>query len=183
MTRAASTRPIAGVILAGGQSRRMGTDKAELEFRGRRLLDLAGDLLSEAGCDSVYVSGRPGLDNAIPDTTSGQGPAHAMLDCLEALGDRIAGILFLPVDMPLLKPADLAPLLDGDPETARAWADHPLPAYVPAAVSRLARDQVRSVRSFLAALPIDWQPLEPGQAARFANLNTQADLTAARKMR
>jgi molybdopterin-guanine dinucleotide biosynthesis protein A len=46
-----------------------------------------------------------------------------------------------------------------------------------------ARESVRSVKSLLAALPTTWLAVEDSQADRFANLNTEAELTAALKMR
>ncbi|WP_420430758.1 molybdenum cofactor guanylyltransferase [Hyphobacterium sp.] len=183
MTRATKTRAIAGVVLAGGQSRRMGRDKADVMFEGRKLLDLAEDNLRQAGCASVYVSGRPERTNGIADKDTDQGPAHAMIDAIEFLGDRYGGALFLPVDMPLLQSFDLQPLISGDTNTCRAWVRHPLPAFIPVSAVLPARDTVRSVKSLLAALPTDWLVVEDGEADRFANINTPAELTAALKMR
>lgn len=182
MTRPAEDRRIAGIILAGGQSRRMGTDKAALDFGGSRLIDIARSLLDEAGCGPVFVSGRPEEDNAIPDSQSGSGPAQAMLDCLEFLGGDFDGTLFLPVDMPLLRAADLAALLSGQDEHCRAWENHPLPVFIPAKLSLPPRDKVHSIRSLLAALPVRWLALPDDRQARFANLNTAEELTTALKM-
>ena len=46
-------------ITAGGQSRRMGRDKAELEIHGKTLLDRMIDEAKQA-CESVAVVGRMG---------------------------------------------------------------------------------------------------------------------------
>ena len=183
MTRAAESAAVAGIVLAGGQSRRMGRDKASVSFAGRTLLEIAEDSLRQAGCASVYVSGRPERPNGIADRETGQGPAHAMIDAIEFLGGRYCGALFLPVDMPLLEPSDLAPLFSGETGTCRAWERHPLPLFVPLSLSLPARESVRSVKSLLAALPTTWLAVEDSQADRFANLNTEAELTAALKMR
>jgi molybdenum cofactor cytidylyltransferase len=46
---------VAGIVLAAGQSRRMGRPKALLPFRGATFLDLAIALLKDAGADPVIV--------------------------------------------------------------------------------------------------------------------------------
>lgn len=54
---------VLGAILAGGQSRRFGSDKALAPFRGRRLIDHARAAL-DAQCKEVVVVGRA---EGIPD--------------------------------------------------------------------------------------------------------------------
>ncbi|RYD35989.1 MAG: hypothetical protein EOP85_18595, partial [Verrucomicrobiaceae bacterium] len=57
--------PFRGLVLAGGRSSRMGTDKASLVHPdGRTLAVRCRDLLLEAGCESVALSLRH--DQAIP---------------------------------------------------------------------------------------------------------------------
>jgi molybdopterin-guanine dinucleotide biosynthesis protein A len=51
--------PLSGVILAGGQSRRMGQDKAFLQVDGRRLLDRVLDVVSTLSEDIVIVTNTP----------------------------------------------------------------------------------------------------------------------------
>ncbi|HRW90194.1 MAG TPA: NTP transferase domain-containing protein, partial [Flavobacteriales bacterium] len=67
-----------GVVLAGGQSRRMGRDKALIEVEGRTLLDRAMDKL-EPLVDELLVVGDPEKHGhlgpfVIGDDTPGQGP-------------------------------------------------------------------------------------------------------------
>ena len=58
-------RPLIGLVLAGGRSSRMGTDKAALIHPdGRTLARRTFDLLHEAGCGSVMISLRH--DQEIP---------------------------------------------------------------------------------------------------------------------
>jgi molybdopterin-guanine dinucleotide biosynthesis protein A len=98
-----------GFVLAGGQSSRMGSDKAFIRLNGRPLVVHALDTLRRAGlpvtiagarCDlSVYA---PVLDDA------GFGPLDGICAALAASSAEYAA--FLPVDMPLL-PSSLISVL------------------------------------------------------------------------
>lgn len=48
-------RTVAGLILAAGESSRMGTDKALLEYRGRTFLETLLSTLGEAGVEHIAV--------------------------------------------------------------------------------------------------------------------------------
>lgn len=88
---------IAGVILSGGQSSRMGTDKSQLKIRDITLIEHTKQLLIDSGVTDTYVSGKDG----IKDIYSGKGPIsgiHASLNFLKSFDF----IVFIPVDMPLL---------------------------------------------------------------------------------
>jgi CTP:molybdopterin cytidylyltransferase MocA len=49
---------LSAVILAGGESRRMGTDKAWLSVSGQPLLSRAFGTVRELGAAEVFISGR-----------------------------------------------------------------------------------------------------------------------------
>lgn len=82
---------LAGAVLAGGASRRMGTDKAFIEVRGRPLVAAAAEALAAAGAEPVIVVGGDvdrlaalGL-NRIDDPHPGHGPAQAIAGALAHL--------------------------------------------------------------------------------------------------
>lgn len=88
-----------GLILAGGQSRRMGRDKALLSHDGQTLLALAQAVMRQAGAEQVLVSRNE--PPHVADVWPGRGPLsgiHAGL--LQATHDII---VIMPVDMPQLR--------------------------------------------------------------------------------
>tara|TARA_R110002072_G_scaffold171065_1_gene324814 strand:+ start:1591 stop:2124 length:534 start_codon:yes stop_codon:yes gene_type:complete len=175
MTLAADRPDIAGIILAGGQSRRMGRDKAAMDVQGQTFLQRARSLLHAVGCNPVLISGRPDLPGGVPDQQPGAGPAQAMLDCLDAIPAHCKGGLFIPVDMPLLEPEDLCSLISPEGSRSRAWRGHPLPVFVSAAEARPDRQDVRSVKFLLERLEIDQLDLAEERGPRFRNVNTPED--------
>lgn len=170
------TRPVrsqlVGVVLAGGQSARMGEDKAGLVWKGHTLLEHAESTLRAAGCDPVLVSGRPDQANGFADSREHAGPAHALLDALDQLPDDARGFLAIPVDMPLVNPEDLILLANPASNTPCAWQDHPLPLFLPATAHDEAREDVWSIRKLIAEMGVIWLPLDEKRAARLRNINT-----------
>lgn len=108
--------PLYGLVLAGGASRRMGRDKAALQFHGRTQLDWAFDLLSRH-CEQVFVSVRPGqaADPArrsyptITDRHDGIGPIAGIAAAQAAHPG--AAWLVLACDLPFLNDATIATLV------------------------------------------------------------------------
>ncbi len=101
----------AGFVLAGGDSRRMGTDKALVEFAGRPLVERALAILRQAGLEARVAGARSPLDGFAPiveDAEAGRGPLSGICAAIGAMTARRA--VFVPVDLPLL-PASLIGLL------------------------------------------------------------------------
>jgi molybdenum cofactor guanylyltransferase len=77
-----------GFVLAGGQSRRMGTDKALVEFKGRPLIAHALDLVRAAGLP-VFISGArsplQSFASVVPDSRRDTGPLEGICAALESL--------------------------------------------------------------------------------------------------
>lgn len=109
-----------GIVLAGGASRRMGTDKAALELGGRTLLQHAVDALERADVGSIVVVGA--ADRSAPtvratvraavhsigpvrfevDAVPGEGPLRGLAAGLAAAAAPVA--LVVGVDMPFVEP-------------------------------------------------------------------------------
>ncbi|MBV8632352.1 MAG: molybdenum cofactor guanylyltransferase [Silvibacterium sp.] len=90
-------------ILAGGQSTRMGRDKALLDFLGRPLIEHAISKLRALGFSSRIAGSRPDLAVFAPiieDNYPGSGPLAGIEAALSASDSDLN--LFLPIDLPLL---------------------------------------------------------------------------------
>jgi molybdopterin-guanine dinucleotide biosynthesis protein A len=93
---------ITGIILAGGISKRMGTDKRLLEFQGKSFLENAYGLLKPF-CEKVFISGNEieGVNfSFIPDRIQNAGPMGGIYSGLEFIQTDL--MLVIPVDLPLL---------------------------------------------------------------------------------
>lgn len=113
-----------GVVLAGGQSSRMGRDKRWLDYDGRSLLEHARRILSDSGVDRVLLSGQvpgyEGITDRVPDAGP-PGALHATVEHIAASdGLNGDGLLVIPVDMPALYPALLSRLSALVPTVAAA---------------------------------------------------------------
>jgi molybdenum cofactor guanylyltransferase len=90
-------------ILAGGQSKRMGRDKALLGFRGQPLIEYAVAKLRSLGFSPRIAGSRSDLGKYAPvivDNYPGLGPLAGIEAAL--IGSDTDLNLFLPVDLPLL---------------------------------------------------------------------------------
>jgi molybdenum cofactor guanylyltransferase len=190
----ASTPSIAGLLLTGGASRRMGTDKALIEVDGQRLVDRAAAVLRAVADPVVEVGpGWSGLP-AVREDPPGSGPLAALSTGAAAV--RAAGhdgsLLVLAVDMPRVG-VDLLRLLAGRAGTATAVpraGGHPQPMcarYGPdvlAAVDERLAAGGRSLRDLLESLAAEgivdwveaeeWEPVAGPEA--FADVDTPDDL-------
>lgn len=143
-----------GIVLAGGASRRFGSDKLAASVEGRSVLDRAIDALA-AVVDEVIVVVAPGDDRSLPprcrrveDPTAFEGPLAGLATGLAASlsGDRVEAIdhrgetapsevvLVVGGDMPALRPAVLRHLVSAVRDGAAGAVLHdgsagrPLPA-------------------------------------------------------
>lgn len=104
---------LAGVVLAGGQSSRMGTPKAALEWHGSTLLRRTAGILARATGGPVVVVRAPGQElPALPDgilvaddPREGKGPVQGIAVGLAALRGLADAAFISSTDMPFLHPA------------------------------------------------------------------------------
>jgi len=94
---------MAGVLLTGGASRRMGTDKAQLVVNGETLAARTARVLATV-CDPVVEVG-PGVSGlpAVREEPPGAGPLVALLAGVGALG-RPHSVILLACDLPNVSP-------------------------------------------------------------------------------
>jgi molybdopterin-guanine dinucleotide biosynthesis protein A len=168
---------ILGVVLAGGQSTRFGSDKALAELGGQTLLARAYDALS-GFCELVVVAGRDkGPGHVIPDWPhAGMGPLGGIAAGLRLAQDEdYESVLTCGVDSVRL-PDNLLELLSPAPAYL---ADQPVVGHWPtgaaATVERILESDGRhSMRTFAEAMGA--RPVKT--KSQSANINTPADLAA-----
>lgn len=161
-----------GVVLAGGASRRFGSDKALALLDGRPLIDHGIAALS--GCDAIAVAGRdwPGVIALADRPAPGLGPLGGLNAALHhGAAHGFSHVACLPVDCPALPNDWLASLGDGPAHAA----GQPLVGIWPVALAV-------SIDTFLAGGGRQVRLWVAGAAARIVdlgllpNINTPGDL-------
>lgn len=104
MTSQGCVPPFAGAVLTGGASRRMGSDKALLEFGGRPLAAVAAGALAGAGAETVLAIGGAAAELtghgviAVADLHPGDGPLGGVITALGYVAEGI--VVVLACDLP-----------------------------------------------------------------------------------
>jgi len=120
--KAETPQKMACILLAAGQSRRMGgTNKLLMEIRGKPVVRYAAEALCQAGLGDVYVvtghqpeqvqNSLNGLQVTFvhnPDYASGQ--ASSVVQAISVLPEGVSDVLIALGDMPLINPALLTAL-------------------------------------------------------------------------
>jgi molybdopterin-guanine dinucleotide biosynthesis protein A len=191
---------VGGIVLCGGQSKRMGRPKAWLPFAGEIMLPRVVRLLGEA-VRPVVVVAAPGQDvPALPpdiaivrDEEKGRGPLQGLAAGLNALRGQVEAAYLSSCDVPFLRPAFVRRLIDllGDRAICVPRVGdyhHPLAAVyrlkvAEAAARFLAEDRLRPFFLFEAVPtrvvgPAELEDVDPTfQTLR--NLNAPEDYEAA----
>jgi molybdenum cofactor guanylyltransferase len=108
-----SLPPVYGLVLAGGESRRMGQDKGLLEYHGKPQRDYIADLLNNI-CEKTFISARPEQQiitshSLLFDTFLNLGPYGAILSAFQQYPN--VAWLVVACDLPLLDELTLQQLL------------------------------------------------------------------------
>jgi molybdopterin-guanine dinucleotide biosynthesis protein A len=185
---------VAGLLLTGGASRRLGRDKTVVPVGGRPCAVVVGERLANVTSPAIEVGpGRSGLP-AVVEKEPGQGPLAAIAAGWRVLVDRghAGPCLVLACDLPRISvpllrllagwagEGTVVPVSEGVPQTLCA-------RYSKEALARaesLVAGGARSVRALLAdetaaarvtlVPPATWGSVAPPEV--FADLDTPADL-------
>lgn len=182
---------LAGAVLCGGASSRMGTDKALVPWHGVPMAVRMADTLAAAGCRRVVAVGGD-LDGltalgvrGVPDQFPGDGPYGGVMTALGVLGAGADGVVVVSCDMPLLTPATvvaLAAALEAAPADvvcAVGSTDRVQPmcaVWRPAALETLAGEYAAHERRLWRVLERHPHLLVPVPAVDVTNVNTPDDL-------
>ncbi|WP_304175992.1 molybdenum cofactor guanylyltransferase [Phenylobacterium aquaticum] len=160
------------MILTGGASRRMGTDKAAQLWGGRRAVDRLADLSRTLGAISIVSAGDGdyGLPRA-PDPAPQSGPVAGVLAGAAALGPDIDRVLVLAVDAPTLRASDLGPLLAAAGPGAN-YEGLPLPMVLAPAALPAEAENDWPLRRLVERAGLSQIPVGPEAQARIRGANT-----------
>jgi len=173
-----------GVVLAGGLSTRMLTDKSQLLWQGKILLEHTSKLLSDAGCDQVVISSN--APSYINDRYPDAGPLAGIEACLNYVSSNIKSaetMLIMPVDMPVMTIELLKNLLQqAKPDNAVFYSLGRFPLILPVndKLNELLTDTLKqhqsgsgvSVRQLLTKIDCQVLDIDKDQQSAFINCNT-----------
>lgn len=172
------------VILAGGQSRRMGQNKALIQLGSKPLVAHVADRLRDQ-CATLAINAPLPIGDLphLPDPIAGQpgpiaGVLAAMLWAAQTGHDHVVTV---PVDTPFL-PLDLIERLSkaGPRSIAHSSRAHPVIGYWPVSMAPELRDALGRDERRIGSLTEGFAPVRWGdQPDPFFNVNTPEDLAKA----
>ena len=185
---------LAALLLAGGESRRMGRDKATIKLRGQALWERQLELLRAVSPEKIFVSARsapswlPSTVELLVDDVPSRGPLSGLTRGLAAM--RATHLLVLAVDMPFMTAGELGSLWERASEGCGvvptiAERAEPLAAIYPAEAATdfqaALSDSVFSlqplVRKLAATGKITLWPVTKEAAHLYRSVNEPCDLT------
>jgi CTP:molybdopterin cytidylyltransferase MocA len=184
---------VAGLVLAAGESRRLGRPKALLEIDGERLVDRAVRVLHDAGCTPVYVVAGAAPLGDLSAHAAGQVSVVENPDWATGMGSSVRrglaavteeAVVIMVVDTPGIGTAAIRRLIEAHTAGATAavatYDDAPRnPVLLArehfAGASALAVDDV-GARAYLAARPDVVTKVECSDVADPFDIDTTDDL-------
>ena len=182
------------VILAGGESKRMGRDKAWMEVGGKPLIRLAVEKAHALGIQEIFISGRAGEDYSalkcpvLFDLEPGFGPVggieRGLYECASPL------LLVLAVDLPRMslkllgrmqsacdRLTGVVPKLNGQLEPMAAIYPKRSHAFAFAAIARSHYSARAFASACLGERAVRTFTVTPREALNFLNWNRPADFS------
>lgn len=173
-----------GVVLAGGQSSRMGQDKALLTRDHRDMFFYTQDLLESLSLNQVVISRNPSQlrfltrHTVINDKCDQLGPLGGIYSVAQSVSTD--GLLIMPIDMPLIEKKDLQELITVGKKHLKPvyYQNNYLPLFLPLtaqvqdylnniATGKIVRRSVKALCDHFSAIEIS-----PEDADRLQNTNT-----------
>ncbi len=179
-----------GAVLCGGESRRMGSDKALVEIDGTAMAARVATGLRDGGASAVTAVGgdsgaltRLGLE-FVPDRWPGEGPLGGLVSALGA-GGRAEIVVVLSCDLLHPDPAEIRRLVrrleacEADAVVSRLddraqWLHGAWRRRVAGVLEDVFASGERSLFGAVSGLEVDFVTAE--QAASYADADTPADL-------
>jgi molybdopterin-guanine dinucleotide biosynthesis protein A len=169
---------LGAIILTGGASVRMGTDKAVIDWNGRRAVDRLADLAQAVGAHALLTAGAEsyGFAHAIEDPP-GAGPAAGLLAAAAVLaGQGCDRLLVLAVDAPTIRRQDLQPLLAAP--LGGCFRDLHLPLVTNLNALTIGAGQGWSMRRLIETIGLTRLPCPADAQARLRGANTPIEREA-----
>src|SRR5262245_45765875 len=184
---------VSAALLAGGESRRMGRDKATLLFRGKPLWKIQLDLLRELEPEEIFVSAqadsiwRPSDCRLVLDDPPSRGPLSGIAASLGQT--RTPHLLVLAIDMPWMT-SDYLEFLCAQVKIGRGIVPkigeraEPLAAIYPREVAPEFQNALRGpdfslqslIRDLVATGKLREISVMEGEKSLFLNVNVPSDL-------
>mgnify|MGYP001003596910 CR=1 FL=1 len=180
-------KDVAGVILIGGKSSRMGKDKASLMFNNLRLVDHIAEILISSGFKKIITSGIIKGYESVPDLVKNKGPVGGICSSIiHCQKNSLTKLVIIPVDMPLISSEVVNFMIESsDDSEFTHFEEKPLPLVVRISDSiasfcvktnqNLSDGKEMSVKSFLRNFTTSAITIPQNLAKNLTNTNTKEE--------
>lgn len=175
---------ITGIILAGGQSQRMGKNKALLSFNGKSMVEHTQALLQQIPqVQEILISGNYPEYSCIPDLIPDKGPLGGLYSAMISLEEKANSLLLIPIDMPQFRTVYLEKMV-GTMESGLwescCFEGYPLPLLIKvnSKIKNLIESRIKnpegklSIKGLVQTLKSQVLPILSEERPHFMNTNT-----------